>query len=395
MRELGIYVHFPFCVRKCNYCDFLSGPASLGTMEAYAKGVVEEMKMTAKKYGTLQVTSVFLGGGTPSIVPLECVTEVMEALHQYFQVAEDAEITMECNPGTVTEEKLVGYKKAGVNRISFGLQSANEEELRLLGRIHSFDTFLESYEMAREAGFSNINIDLMSALPGQTFEGWQNTLEQVVKLEPEHISAYSLIVEPGTPFYEKYGEWEDLLPDEDTDRAMYAWTKDFLEEHGYHRYEISNYAKAGYESRHNNYYWTGVDYIGFGVGAASCYQGVRSENVREVQYYIQMLELTGTELEDLKDSVHPLTVKEQEEEFCFLGLRRMEGISAEEFKKRFGINFSSVYGEVVNGLVDMELLQQEARGEQGVFYRLTDRGIDISNMVLAEFLQEEEETEKK
>lgn len=389
MQELGIYVHFPFCVRKCNYCDFLSGPASLRTMEAYTKGVVEEIRMTAEEYGKLQVTSVFLGGGTPSIVPSECIAEVMEALYQYFQVAEDAEITIECNPGTVTEEKLAAYKKVGINRISFGLQSANEEELKLLGRIHSFDTFLESYGMARDAGFANINIDLMSALPGQTLKGWQNTLEQVVELEPEHISAYSLIVEPGTFFYEQYGEREDLLPDEDTDRAMYAWTKDFLEQHGYHRYEISNYAKAGYESRHNNYYWTGVDYIGFGVGAASCYQEVRSENVREVQYYIQMLELTGTELKDLKASIHPLTIREQQEEFCFLGLRRMEGISVKTFERRFGVSFVSVYGDVTQRLVSMGLLHRQEHPEQGLFYGLTERGIDISNTVLAEFLQDE------
>lgn len=391
MQELGIYVHFPFCVRKCQYCDFLSGPASLRTMEAYTKGVVEEIKMTAERHGRLQVTSVFLGGGTPSIVPSECITEVMEALYQYFQVAENAEITIECNPGTVTGEKLAAYKKAGINRISFGLQSANEEELQLLGRIHSFDTFLDSYQMAREAGFSNINIDLMSALPGQTMESWQNTLKQVAGLQPEHISAYSLIVEPGTPFYEQYGEREDLLPDEETDRAMYAWTKSFLEQRGYHRYEISNYAKGGYEARHNNYYWTGIDYIGFGVGAASCFQGVRSENVREVQYYIQTLELTGTVLEDLKTHVQKLSTREQQEEFAFLGLRRMEGISEDAFEKRFGVSFASVYGNVTERLVRLELLQRREQAGMGMWYSLTDRGVDISNTVLAEFLQDPDE----
>ncbi len=391
MQELGIYVHFPFCVRKCQYCDFLSGPASLRTMEAYTKGVVEEIKMTAERHGRLQVTSVFLGGGTPSIVPSECITEVMEALYQYFQVAENAEITIECNPGTVTGEKLAAYKKAGINRISFGLQSANEEELQLLGRIHSFDTFLDSYQMAREAGFSNINIDLMSALPGQTMESWQNTLKQVAGLQPEHISAYSLIVEPGTPFYEQYGEREDLLPDEETDRAMYAWTKYFLEQRGYHRYEISNYAKGGYESRHNNYYWTGIDYIGFGVGAASCFQGVRSENVREVQYYIQTLELTGTVLEDLKTHVQKLSTREQQEEFAFLGLRRMEGISEDAFETRFGVSFASVYGDVTERLVRLELLQRREQAGMGMWYSLTDRGVDISNTVLAEFLQDPDE----
>ncbi len=389
MQELGVYVHFPFCVRKCYYCDFLSGPASLRTMKAYTKGVAEEIRMTAEAYGRLEVTSIFLGGGTPSIVPPEDTAEVMDALHQYFQVSEDAEITIECNPGTVTAEKLAAYQRAGINRLSFGLQSANEKELKLLGRIHTFDAFLESYQMAREAGFANINIDLMSALPGQTMESWKYTLERAAQLQPEHISAYSLILEPGTPFYERYGEREELLPDEDTDRAMYAWTKTYLEQQGYHRYEISNYARAGYESRHNNYYWTGVDYIGFGVGAASKFRGTRSENTEEVQYYIQNLELQGTVLRDIKKHVRVLTDRELQEEFAFLGLRRMEGISKKEFQRQFGISYDSVYGNVTARLLEAGLLQSREVPGEGIRYSLTERGIDISNVVLAEFLQEE------
>lgn len=388
MQELGIYVHFPFCVRKCAYCDFLSGPAGSAAMERYTQALIEEIKMTAEKTGALQVTSIFLGGGTPSIVPTICITQTIEVLRTCFHVTEDAEITIECNPGTVTREKLLAYLKAGINRLSFGLQSVQEEELKLLGRIHSFEQFLDSYRLAREVGFANINIDLMSGLPGQSLESWQDTLKQVVQLQPEHISAYSLIIEPGTPFYEQYGEREELLPDEETDRAMYAWTKSFLETYGYHRYEISNYAREGRESRHNNYYWTGVDYLGFGVGAASYYQGIRYENVREVQYYIQNLELNGTVLADLRIHEQKISSRERQEEFAYLGLRRMEGISPAAFEKRFGISYDSVYGKVTERLVNQGLLKYETiAGEERI--TLTDRGIDISNVVLAEFLQEE------
>lgn len=428
MTERGVYVHLPFCVRKCNYCDFLSGPASLRTMEAYVDCLIEEIRMmgaektkrvrklkkeqlkispeefAAEKYS---VTSIFLGGGTPSILPGEWARRIVDAIREAFLVAEDTEITIECNPGTVTMEKLQAYRKAGINRISFGLQSVHEEELHLLGRIHSFDQFLESYEMARRAGFSNINVDLMSALPGQTFDSWKETLRTVAQLNPppEHISAYSLIIEPGTPFYETYGEHEELLPDEDTDREMYAFTKAYLAECGYHRYEISNYARDGYESRHNNYYWTGEDYLGFGIGAASLDEGVRYKGVDSVQYYIQSMELAGTTLADMHREVEQLSLQDRQEEFMFLGLRRMAGVSVKEFERRFGVPFAEVYGEVAERLVKEGLLQKVESVDEteqlkraavshrieyrpDVRYALTERGIDVSNVVLAEFLQE-------
>ena len=386
MKELGIYVHFPFCVKKCAYCDFLSGPAGAGTIRRYVQALQEEMALLAAQYGRLSVSSIFLGGGTPSILPVEWTAEVLEALRQFFQVQEDAEITIECNPGTVDKEKLKQYRQAGINRISYGLQSVHEQELQMLGRIHSMEQFVKCYQDARAAGFSNVNVDLMSALPGQTLTDWMDTLKQVTELQPppEHISAYSLIIEPGTLFYEQYTGHDELLPDENTEREMYRWTARFLQEKGYRRYEISNYAKEGYESKHNNYYWTGVDYLGLGIGAASYLQGVRSKNTENLQFYIQNLELTGTTLADIRMEEHVLSEREQQEEYLFLGLRRMEGISTTAFAARFHVSYDTVYGQVTRRLLELGLLQQ-----QGEWISLTDRGIDVSNVVLAEFLQEE------
>lgn len=385
MKELGIYVHFPFCVKKCAYCDFLSGPAGAGTIRRYVQALQEEMGLLAAQYGRLSVSSIFLGGGTPSILPAEWITEVLEALRQWFFVQEEAEITIECNPGTVDFNKLKQYREAGINRISFGLQSAKEQELKLLGRIHSMEQFAACYADARAVGFSNINVDLMSALPGQTLADWQDTLQQVTALQPqpEHISAYSLIIEPGTPFYERYGAHAELLPDEETERQMYAWTAAFLETQGYQRYEISNYAKPGYASRHNNYYWTGVPYLGLGIGAASYIQGVRSKNTENLQFYIQNLELSGTTLSDIRIEEQVLSDKEQQEEYLFLGLRRMQGISMDAFARRFHVSYEAVYGQVTKRLLQLGLLQQK-----GEWISLTERGIDVSNVVLAEFLQE-------
>jgi oxygen-independent coproporphyrinogen-3 oxidase len=272
-RELGIYIHIPFCVKKCAYCDFLSAPATEEMKQEYINALLTEIKSYSGNTKEYIVPNIFFGGGTPSCISADAVLSIMEAIREVFAVdIERLEATIEVNPGTVTRDKLEQYKNAGINRLSFGLQSTNDEELKLLGRIHTFEQFLENYHLARELGFHNINIDLMSALPGQTLSSWENTLETVLKLKPEHISAYSLIIEEGTQFYDLYrpgtkGAAE--LPDEDTDRLMYQRTKEILELNGYRRYEISNYAKPGFECRHNSSYWIGTDYLGVGLGASS------------------------------------------------------------------------------------------------------------------------------
>ncbi len=287
------------------------------------------------------------------------------------------EITMEVNPGTLTPDKLKLYKLAGINRLSFGLQSADNRELKLLGRIHTYETFLENYRLAREIGFHNINIDLMSALPGQTLTDWLDTLSQVIQLNPEHISAYSLILEEGTPFFSRYQE-EDQ--DEELDRAIYARTKEVLEKAGYFRYEISNYAKPGYESRHNTSYWVRTDYLGMGLGAASLLNNSRYQNTESLSDYLEL----SKDYHDIRGSKEELPVYRQMEEFMFLGLRMSKGINKIYFQNLFGTCIESVYGGVLNkslgeGLIDCK----------GDTIYLTDKGIDLSNRVLSEFLLDE------
>lgn len=296
MKSISIYIHIPFCVKKCQYCDFLSAPADSRAQEVYLRALKQEISEQAARYREYEVQTVFIGGGTPTAVPYEKLCGILETVFSCYRVNPQAEISMEANPGTVTKEALLAYRKAGINRLSIGLQSADDGELKLLGRIHTYRDSLQTYRWAQEAGFTNINLDVMSALPGQSVENYRKTLETVLSLKPQHISAYSLIVEEGTPFYEKYGQESEKLqatgekqpdlPSEEEEREMYALTEKLLAEAGYHRYEISNYALPGRECRHNLVYWKRGNYVGFGLGAASMVENVRFENTREMQEYL-------------------------------------------------------------------------------------------------------------
>lgn len=381
MKELELYLHIPFCVKKCNYCDFLSAPAGEETRAAYVDALLEEIRGFDEPED-YEVVTVFFGGGTPSILPGQAIFRIMEALREKFSFRKGAEITLEANPGTVDKEKLSFYKKAGINRLSFGLQSADAEELKKLGRIHTWEKFLESFQLAREAGFSNINVDLMSALPGQTKESWEKTLRQVLALQPEHISAYSLIIEEGTPFYQLYekdverrdaGEEPELIPSEEEERAMYEATGRILKEQGYLHYEISNYAKPGRECCHNLGYWQRRDYLGFGLGASTLLNPVRYKNTEDLEAYL------GGDFS--KKEFFVLTKDNQIEETMFLGLRVLEGVSKEQFREHFSCELNVVYRKELEKLEKEGLLEEE-----GDFVRLTSRGIDLSNPVLAEFL---------
>lgn len=296
MKELELYFHIPFCERKCAYCDFLSAPADPPVRISYIKKLQEEIAYYGAQFKEYQVSSIFFGGGTPTILEGYQLAAILETVKKYFHLVADAEITVECNPGTLTAGKAEKLVQAGFNRLSMGLQSADDRELQLLGRIHNFAQFLESYDLARKAGFENINVDLMSALPGQTLKSWQNTLQKVTALRPEHISAYSLIIEEGTPFYERFAEDEQireegghprLLPEEDVERQMYELTEAFLHTKGYERYEISNYAKPGYECRHNCGYWIRKDYLGLGLGASSLVEHQRFQNTSNLKEYLE------------------------------------------------------------------------------------------------------------
>ena len=372
---LELYVHIPFCVRKCQYCDFLSGPSDEETKDRYIEALLKEIR-AAEHTEDYEIVSVFIGGGTPSALKAEAIASIMRTLQEQFFFCEDAEVTIEANPGTVDLEKLTIYRNVGINRLSLGLQSTDAEELKLLGRIHSYEEFLKSYEWARKAGFSNINIDLMFAIPGQTGEAWRQHLYQVAELNPEHISAYSLIIEEGTPFAEQNLD----LPDEDTEYQMYEDTAEILERYGSRQYEISNYAKQGYMCRHNAGYWQRLEYLGFGLGASSLYGGMRFSNTHQMQEYLK----ESRNPDQIRKDVTVLSRNEQIEEFMFLGLRMTEGISEKKFEENFDVRLMDVYGDILQKYEETGFMEHiETK------WRLTRKGIHVSNHILADFLLDE------
>lgn len=374
-KKIELYVHIPFCVKKCDYCDFLSAPAGRDTQEQYVQALLHEIQTEGGRRKE-PVASVFIGGGTPSILEADLLEKILKALYRCFYIEKEAEVTMEANPGTLTLEKLRICRENGVNRLSLGLQSPDDTELASLGRIHDYQQFLESYQMAREAGFHNVNVDLMFGIPGQTRDGWEKSLRTVAALNPEHISAYSLIIEEGTPFAARNLK----LPDEDTEYQMYEDTARILGEYGFEQYEISNYARDGKACIHNIGYWTGVSYLGLGLGAASLMDGCRFTNTTSLERYT-----TASRKPDFPDNIRKdlikLTCQEQMEEFMFLGLRLRSGISKAEFAQRFGIPIEEIYGDVIRRYKELALLQEE----NGRIF-LSRHGIHVSNTVMADFL---------
>ena len=380
---MELYFHIPFCVRKCFYCDFLSAPADGQTKAAYMEALRRETALRAEEYCCDSVTSVFIGGGTPSAVEAEEIAALLSTVRQHYPLAEDAEITIEVNPGTVTAEKLEVYRVAGINRLSIGLQSADDRELAVIGRIHTWQQFLDTYGLAVGAGYRNINIDVMSTLPGQTLESYRRTLKKILALNPQpaHISAYSLILEEGTAFWDMTQRGELILPDEDADRQMYSETKRVLAGAGYSRYEISNYAKPGHACRHNCGYWRRDEYAGFGIGAASLVRESRFRNGDSLTAYLR--DPVGC-----REELQVLSPQEQMEEFMFLGLRMTEGVSERDFEDRFGQRLADIYGGVIQANLRDGLLEWQCGEEHGNARRLalTERGLDISNYVMAQFL---------
>lgn len=409
---LELYIHIPFCVRKCNYCDFLSFPAGKEIVERYVRALEEEIRRTGEAvygqngrpgetmysqngrpeeavYGRAgggktevrpgsapKISTVFVGGGTPSVLEPEQIRNLFSCLRESFLLEADAEISMEGNPGTLNREKLSVCREAGINRLSLGLQSADDGLLQTLGRIHTWEQFLYNYQDARQAGFRNINIDLMSSLPGQSLENYVKTLETVTALEPEHISSYSLILEEGTPFFASE-EIRRQLPDENTDREMYEKTKEILHEKGYERYEISNYAKPGFACRHNLGYWDEVPYLGLGLGASSYYKNARFSNETDIRTYMEnpFVPFLGRNDYECCDE------KSRMEDYMIFGLRKMAGVSLSRFEKEFGTAAEEIYGGVIGRYVGMGFLVLE-----GDRLRLTDAGIDVSNRIFEDFL---------
>ena len=369
---MEIYIHIPFCIRKCDYCDFLSWPSGPEEQADYVQALLREIQAVEEGEGR-SVSSIFIGGGTPSVLDERLLGDILREIRNRFKMEEDAEITIEVNPGTANIGKLQAYREMGINRLSIGLQSPEDRELKILGRIHNYGQFLETYQEARTVGFDNINIDLMSAIPDQTYEGWVKNLRTVAELEPEHISAYSLIVEEGTPFAAR----KLNLPDEDTEYNMYEATAQILKEYGFEQYEISNYARKGRECRHNVGYWTRQDYLGFGLGASSLYGKERFANTTDMKKYLE----NSKNPEKIREKEPSLTREDEMAEFMFLGLRMTKGISKADFQRCFGCTIESVYGEVLEKYESMELLLEK---DGRIF--LSREGIHVSNSIMAEFL---------
>ncbi|HCI17596.1 MAG TPA: oxygen-independent coproporphyrinogen III oxidase [Lachnospiraceae bacterium] len=391
--ELSLYIHIPFCVRKCGYCDFLSAPADEKARDRYVQALLMEIeRYQGTETADRKIKTLYIGGGTPSILSVDQLDCIMQKIKYTFNFCDDIEASMEMNPGTASKEKCRALYQMGINRLSIGLQSTNDMELKTLGRIHSYEDFINTYTWCREAGFQNINVDLMAALPYQIVESYTTGLRKIIRLAPEHISAYSLILEEGTPFYQKYNSGCYPLPDEEQERLMYRETEQILAQAGYERYEISNYAKKGYACRHNLVYWQGGDYLGLGLGSSSYMDGVRFHNTTDLNTYVNQ----GAYVEDREE----LSVQAKMEEFMFLGLRVMAGVSGTEFEKRFGKTMEDVYGDVLRKHEEEGLLQIErkedrkeaaaaepAKGKTNIEkVMLTTNGVDVSNYVFADFL---------
>ncbi|MBO6134013.1 MAG: radical SAM family heme chaperone HemW [Lachnospiraceae bacterium] len=398
LRSLGIYIHIPFCVRKCKYCDFLSLPIGAEPISLVHEGEREKMIRTYFKAleneienksahfreKNYTVDTIYIGGGTPSVVPASFIFSLLEKVYKALDVESDAEVSIEVNPGTLKKSSLELYRKAGINRISIGVQSTNNADLVMLGRIHSREDFLKSYDEVLQAGFENINLDLMHSVPGQSLDRWKSTLEDALWLKPDHISAYSLIVEDGTYFKTLQDEGKLRLPDEDTALEIYRFTNTFLEENGFKRYEISNFAVPGRESRHNLRYWDLSEYLGVGLGASSFLldrslpdiKGLRLSNTRDMKEYLDSGQNALSEAKTLdRDRLM--------EEYLFLGLRKTEGIFEERFEKLFGISLREVYGAVI----EKQVKEGVARFEDGRLH-LTERGMEVANPVMAEYLRQ-------
>ena len=387
-KNVGLYIHIPFCKQKCQYCDFNSYAGKENLIETYMKWVEFELKGVGEGNRVdyennlddlIVVKSIYIGGGTPSFIDSKYIEKIMKIVKECYTIDSNAEITIEVNPGTVSKKKLETYLNSGINRISIGLQSTHNEILSKLGRVHSYEEFLYTYNLARKVGFKNINVDLMLGLPNQSLNDLQESITEVVNLEPEHISVYSLIIENGTPFCEKLEKQEIALPSDELERAMYWETKRKLEKAGYTHYEISNFAKPGFESKHNLSCWNQEEYIGIGAAAHSYTNNVRYSNIDSIEDYIRNYE-NGNEIDNFV--FHEKQNKESKmKEFMMLGLRKIQGIHIQDFKNKFGENPIYLYKKELEKLVNEELLEID-----GDVIKLTNKGIDLANLVWEEFV---------
>lgn len=379
--EVGIYIHIPFCMKKCFYCDFVSYANNEDMIEKYIKALEKEIKIKAEENKLLKINTIYIGGGTPSFIESKHIVYIINAIKESFNIKENAEITIEVNPGTVTKNKLEDYIKCGINRISIGLQTTNNELLKQIGRIHTYEQFLETYNLIRMVGFNNINVDLMLALPNQTIKDLEDSLNKVIMLKPEHISVYSLILEEKTKLYDLVESGKLELLDENIEREMYWKVKNVLEQNGYKHYEISNFAKQGYESKHNLNCWNQEEYLGIGLAAHSYLHSKRYSNTENLEKYIKtLLEKEGTK-NDIVTIHEEQTLEDKQKEYMLLGLRKIEGIKISDFKNKFVQNPIYVCRKELDKLVKEDLIQVEENN-----IKLTKKGLDLANLVFEEFV---------
>ena len=371
MKEIGLYIHIPYCKRKCFYCDFISFSGKEDTIKRYVEVIKKDISDC--KYTGFNIGTIYIGGGTPSLINSQYILEIIAKVREKFIVAQNAEVTIEVNPGTVTKEKLIDYKKAGINRLSIGLQSTDNDTLKQIGRIHSYEDFAETYNMAREVGFDNINVDFMIALPGEDEWSVAIQISEIINLKPEHISCYSLILEDGTRLKEMVDSGELELPTDEEERKMYWKMKELLEENGYEHYEISNFSMPGHRSRHNMDCWSQKEYLGFGTAAHSYFAGKRFSNKKTIEEYLE----NYSEKEIEEDQ----TEEEMKKEYMMLGLRKIEGVSISEFEQKFQINPLFYFRFEISKLVDEDLIEIDLDN-----IRLTKKGLDLANLVWEEFV---------
>lgn len=367
MKELGLYIHIPFCKQKCYYCDFISYPNKDNFIESYINTLINEYKnYKAEEY---IIKTIYIGGGTPSYIDSKYIVKLLNEIN----IDNAEEITIEVNPGTTTKQKLMDYKLAGINRLSIGLQATQDVLLKKIGRIHTYGEFLDTYNMAREVGFKNINVDLMLALPEQSTIDIKESVEKIIELNPEHISVYSLILEEGTKLYEMVNNKECKLIDDNLEREMYWTVKKMLEKNGYIHYEISNFAKEGYFSKHNTACWNQEEYIGIGASAHSYLDGRRYSNCENIEEYIK--DYNNRQVNEIQDKLS------KEKEYMILGLRKLEGIKISEFEIKFNENPIYLFRNELNKLVDLDLIEIDLND-----IRLTSKGLDLANIVWEEFI---------
>ncbi len=377
MKELGIYIHIPFCKSKCIYCDFISFANKEKIIEKYIECLKKETK--SKEENDCIIDTIYIGGGTPSFIDSKYIKEIVETIKSKFKIKQEAEITIEVNPGTVNEAKLKDYKRTGINRISIGLQSTNNKTLKQIGRIHTYEEFLNTYNLARNVGYKNINVDLMLALPNQTLEEMEESVKKVIELNPEHISIYSLILEEGTKMEEFVNNKKIKLPSEELERKMYWNIKDKLEQNGYIHYEISNFSKEGFESKHNTNCWSQKEYLGFGLAAHSYINNKRFCNIKNIEEYIKNIENNN-----IKSNIQICEIQNEEEkkkEYMLLNLRKIKGVDIQKFKNNFVDNPIYLYHKELKKLVKQELIEVDFNN-----IKLTNKGLDLANLVWEEFI---------